>query len=65
MTAALDAKEAYGVADFGVIEVYANCNLATQHFRTLAVENVTKRVMKYNPETIMVIKSINSLAIRI
>lgn len=57
LTATLDAKMAYSVADFVVIAAPTNYDSSTQHFDTSAVENVIDLVMKYNPEAIMVIKS--------
>lgn len=57
LTAMLDAKAAYSVADFVVIAAPTNYDSNTQHFDTSAVENVIDLVMKYNPDAIMVIKS--------
>ncbi len=57
LTATLDAEMAYSVADFVVIATPTNYDSGTQHFDTSAVENVIDLVMKYNQNTIMVIKS--------
>ena len=57
LTATLDAEMAYSAADFVVIAAPTNYDSSTQHFDTSAVENVIDLVMKYNPDTIMVIKS--------
>lgn len=57
LTATLDAEMAYSAADFVVIAAPTNYNSSTQHFDTSAVENVVDLVMRYNPETIIVIKS--------
>ena len=57
LTATLDAKAAYIVADFVVIAAPTNYDSASQKFDTTAVEAVIKLVMEYNPNAIMVIKS--------
>ncbi len=57
LTATLDAKEAYSVADFIVIAVPTNYDSATQNFDTSAVEDVIRQVIDVNSNAIMVIKS--------
>lgn len=57
LTATLDAKMAYGAADFVVIAAPTNYDSATQHFDTSAVEAVINLTLQYNPEAIIVIKS--------
>lgn len=57
LTATIDAKAAYSVADFVVIAAPTNYDSHKNFFDTSAVETVINLVMQYNPETIMVIKS--------
>lgn len=57
LTATLDAKKAYGAADFVVVAAPTNYDSVTQHFDTSAVETVIDLVMGSNPEAIIVIKS--------
>lgn len=57
LTATLEAEMSYRVADFVVIVVPTNYDSSTKHFDTSAIENDIDLIMKYNSETIMVIKS--------
>ena len=57
LTATLDAKAAYTDADFVVIAAPTNYDPYQNFFDTTAVEAVSRLVMEYAPDVVMVIKS--------
>ncbi len=57
LVATLDAKEAYGQADFVIIAAPTNYDTRKNFFDTSAVEAVIELVLKYNKDAIMIIKS--------
>lgn len=57
LRATLDAETGYKDAEFVVIAAPTNYDSVRNFFDTSAVEDVISKVMKYNPDAIMVIKS--------
>ncbi len=57
LVATLDAKSAYENADFVVIAAPTNYDSQKNFFDTSAVESVIELVLRYNPDSTMVIKS--------
>ena len=57
MTTTLDAKKSYSIVGFIVITAPTNHDLSTYCLDSCAVKNVIDLIMKYNLDTLMVIKS--------
>ena len=57
LTATLDAESAYKDADFVIVAAPTNYDSRKNFFDTSAVEKVIDLVLKYNSETIIIIKS--------
>ncbi len=57
LSATTDWEEGYAEADFVVIAAPTNYDSVRNFFDTSAVEDVIQKVMKVNPEAVMVIKS--------
>ncbi|MBQ2912564.1 MAG: nucleotide sugar dehydrogenase [Bacteroidales bacterium] len=57
LTATTDPQQGYSGADFVIIAAPTNYDPQRNFFDTSAVESVIQQVLKYNPDSIMVIKS--------
>ena len=57
LTATIDAEAAIKGADFVIISTPTNYDTERNYFDTSSVEDIIKKVLKYNPDTTMVIKS--------
>jgi UDPglucose 6-dehydrogenase len=57
LTAVLDGKEAFKLADFVIVATPTNYDEEKEYFDTSAVENAIEQVMQVNPEVPIVIKS--------
>lgn len=57
LTAVLDGKEAFKIADFVIVATPTNYDEVIEYFDTSAVESAIEQVMQVNPEVPIVIKS--------